>query len=89
MLAVNLFCFGLIMPNFNALATEPMGRMPGTASSLVGAVTTALGALLGAYVGQHFDGTVFPLLAGFAAFGILALAIVLLTERGHLFRIGA
>ena len=43
---------------------------------------------LGLYVGQQFDGTVYPLLAGFASFGLLGLAIVLITERGRLFRIG-
>ena len=37
MLALSLFFFGLIMPNFNALAMEPMGRIAGTASSFIGA----------------------------------------------------
>jgi DHA1 family bicyclomycin/chloramphenicol resistance-like MFS transporter len=89
LLALALFCFGLIMPNFNAIAMEPMGRIAGTASSFVGAVTTALAAVLGLYVGQRFDGSVVPLLAGFAACGTLGLAIVLVTERGRLFRVGA
>ena len=40
LLALTLLCFGLMMPNFNALAMEPMGRIAGTASSFVGAVTT-------------------------------------------------
>ncbi len=87
--ALALFCFGLIMPNFNALAMEPMGRIAGTASSIVGALTTALGAILGGYVGQHFDGTVGPLSNGFALFALAALAIVLVTERGRLFRTAA
>ncbi len=85
MLALNLFCFGLLMPNFNAIAMEPMGRIAGTASSFIGCVTTAIGAILGFYIGQTFDGTVVPLVAGFAACGTLGLAIVLLTERGRLF----
>ena len=86
LMALTLFCFGLIMPNFNALAMEPMGRIAGTASSFVGAVTTGLGAALGLWVGQEYDGSVTPLLAGFAAFGLAGLAIVLVTERGRLFR---
>jgi DHA1 family bicyclomycin/chloramphenicol resistance-like MFS transporter len=85
LLALALFCFGLIMPNFNALAMEPMGRIAGTASSFIGAVTTGLAAALGLYVGQHYDGSVIPLVAGFAVFGMLGLAIVLVTERGRLF----
>ena len=83
LMALTLFCFGLIMPNFNALAMEPMGRIAGTASSFFGAVTTGLGAALGLWVGQQYDGSVTPLLAGFAAFGLAGLAIVLVTERGR------
>lgn len=89
MLALSLFCFGLLMPNFNAIAMEPMGRIAGTASSFIGCVTTAIGAVIGLVIGQAFDGTVMPLIAGFAACGLLALAAVLVTERGRLFRQGA
>lgn len=89
LLAACLFCFGLVMPNFNAIAMEPMGRIAGTASSFVGAITTALAAALGAYIGLHYAGTVTPLLAGFAGCGLAGLAIVLVTERGRLFRVGS
>jgi DHA1 family bicyclomycin/chloramphenicol resistance-like MFS transporter len=88
LLAASLFCFGLIMPNFNAIAMEPMGRIAGTASSFIGATTTGLGALIGLYIGQAFDGTVGPLLAGFALCGLVSFGIVLVTERGRLFRPG-
>ena len=88
LLALELFCFGLIMPNFNALAMEPMGAIAGTASSVVGAVTTGLGAGAGLWIGQLFDGGVGPLLAGFLWSGALGLAAVLITERGRLFGTG-
>lgn len=83
-----LFCFGLVMPNYNALAMEPMGRIAGTASSFVGAVTTGLAAVFGLIIGQNFDGTVGPLLAGFAIFGVGSVAITLVIERGRLFGVG-
>jgi MFS transporter, DHA1 family, multidrug resistance protein len=85
LLAAALFCFGLIMPNFNAIAMEPMGRIAGTASSFVGAVTTATAAAGGFFIGRAFDGGVVPLLAGFAAGGVLGLVLVLAIERGRLF----
>lgn len=88
LLALALFCFGLIMPNFNALAMEPMGRIAGTASSVVGAVTTAMAGVIGGYIGQHFDGTVTPLALGLAFCPAVALGVVLVTERGRLFRAG-
>jgi len=89
LMALELFCFGLMMPNFNAIAMEPMGRIAGTASSFVGAVTTGLAAGLGLYVGQHFNGSVTPLLGGFAGFGVAGLLVVLVTERGRLFGVGS
>lgn len=87
LLSVSLFGFGLMMPNFNALAMEPMGRIAGTASSFVGAVTTALGAGLGLWIGQAYDGTILPLAAGFAGLGVAGLVVVLVTEGGRLFRV--
>jgi DHA1 family bicyclomycin/chloramphenicol resistance-like MFS transporter len=89
LLGLDLFCFGLIMPNFNSIAMEPMGRIAGTASSFVGAVTTGLAAFLGWMTGQAYDGTVMPLLLGFAGFGLMALFFVLIAERGRLFGQGA
>ncbi len=85
-MAVQFYCFGLIAPNFNAIAMEPLGRVAGMGSSFVGFYTTAAGAIVGWAIGQAFDGTVRPLLAGFAALGLLALASVLVTERGALMR---
>lgn len=86
LLALCLFCFGLMMPNFNALAMEPMGRIAGTASSFVGATTTGVAAVIGLWIGQHYNGTALPLLIGFALCGLASLTIVLVTERGRLFR---
>jgi len=84
--AATLFCFGLVGVNFNSMAMEPLGRIAGTGSSVLGAVTTVGGALIGLYVGQQFDGTVIPLTVGFTACGLTALGIVFVTENGRLFR---
>lgn len=84
--AVMFFCLGLIGPNFGALSMEPLGHIAGTASSVQGFVTTVGGALVGFAIGQQFDGSVRPLTAGFFVFAVVALAIVLVTERGRLFR---
>ncbi|MGH6948316.1 MAG: multidrug effflux MFS transporter [Kiloniellales bacterium] len=87
--ATIFYCFGLIMPNFNALAMEPLGRIAGMTSSFVGFLTTGIGATLGALVGQAFDGTLRPIVIGFTLLGGGALACVLVTERGRLFAVGA
>jgi len=84
--AAMMMCIGLANSNFSAMAMERMGAIAGTASSLQGFVTTLGGALIGALIGQAFDGTTVPLYAGFFAMGALSLAIVAVTERGKLFR---
>ena len=82
--SLSMFLFGLIGPNFNALAMEPLGRIAGTAASFLGAYSTILSAMAGWFIGRQFDGTVAPVALGFAALGIACLATVLLTERGRL-----
>jgi DHA1 family bicyclomycin/chloramphenicol resistance-like MFS transporter len=81
-----MFCFGLVVSNFGALAMEPLGHIAGTASSVQGFVTTVGGATLGFIIGQQFDGTAIPMTLGFFGLGAIALGIVAVTERGRLFR---
>jgi DHA1 family bicyclomycin/chloramphenicol resistance-like MFS transporter len=85
MQGLTMACFGLASANFGALAMQPLGHVAGTASSVQGTVGTIGGALLGLLVGQSFDGTLVPMVGGFAAFGGLGLLILLVTERGRLF----
>ena len=78
--------FGWIGSNFNAIAMEPLGHVAGTASAVQGFIQTLGGGLLGAAIGQAFDGTVVPFTAGFCLLGFGALALVLVGEKGRLFR---
>ena len=85
-LASNQFLASLTLSNFNAMAMEPLGAIAGTASSFIGFYTTLVGALLGFTVGQAFDGTVMPLGVGYLCFSVLAVLVVLWTEKGRLFQ---
>lgn len=86
LVAGNFFFFGLIAPNFNALAMEPQGGNAGMASSVIGALSTATGALAGGLIGAAFDGTVMPLSLGILACTLLTCAAVYLIEgRAGLF----
>jgi DHA1 family bicyclomycin/chloramphenicol resistance-like MFS transporter len=84
--AAMMACFGLATSNFSAMAMERMGEIAGTASSLQGFVSTLGGALIGAAIGQAFDGTTVPLYAGFLLVGSIAFVTVAITERGRMFR---
>jgi MFS transporter, DHA1 family, multidrug resistance protein len=88
-LAVNQFLISFALPNFNALALEPLGAVAGTASSLIGFYTTILGAACGYMIGQSFDGTVMPIGIGYTALGALSLLVIAWTERGRLFGYGS
>lgn len=83
--AAAMFQFGWIGSNFNAIAMEPLGHLAGTASSVQGFLQTVGGGLIGALIGQAFDGTVRPLAAGYCSVALLGLVMVLIAERGKLF----
>jgi DHA1 family bicyclomycin/chloramphenicol resistance-like MFS transporter len=78
--------FSLSTSNFSAMAMENMGEIAGTASSVQGFVSMLTGALIGALIGQSFNGTTVPLYTGFLLMAVLSLAVVAITERGRLFR---
>ena len=80
LVASAFFSFGLMVPNFNAIAMQPMGAVAGTASSFIGFYSTAAGALFGWIIGAYFDGSVEPLATGFALLSIAALVTVFTVE---------
>lgn len=79
-------CIGLIVANFGTMAMEPMGSVAGIAASFQGFFSTMGAALIGAFIGRYFNGSVLPLLAGAVGCGLVALLFVLLAERGKLFQ---
>jgi DHA1 family bicyclomycin/chloramphenicol resistance-like MFS transporter len=84
--ALAMFQFGLIASNFNSLAMEPLGHVAGTASSVLGFMGTVGGALIGAMIGQAYDGTATPMVAGFFTVSVIGLLFVLIGEKGKLFQ---
>ena len=86
LVAVMFFFFGLIAPNFNALAMEPQGDNAGMASSVIGSMGTGTAAVAGTVIGSAYDGTVLPLALGFAACSLITFAVVYAVEgRAGLF----
>ncbi|MBT1154141.1 multidrug effflux MFS transporter [Aminobacter anthyllidis] len=84
--ALAMFQFGWIGSNFNSIAMEPLGHIAGTASSVQGFMQTLGGGLIGAAIGQSFDGTTVPLAVGFCGVAAIGLVMVLIAEKGKLFR---
>jgi DHA1 family bicyclomycin/chloramphenicol resistance-like MFS transporter len=72
------------MPNFNAIAMEPLGAVAGTASALLGLFSTLGGTAIGMVVGRAFNGTVLPLGLTYVLCAGVALVAVLWAEKGRL-----
>lgn len=67
---------GFTIGNLNALALEPLGHVAGMAASAMGALATLGGAVLGAVIGQFFDGTPLPLILATAGLSATGAAIM-------------
>ena len=70
------FCVGILFGNLNALAMEPLGHIAGVGAAVVGSLTTFVSLAFGTAVAQAYDGTVLPLVAGFALLGAGALLLM-------------
>ncbi len=77
------FCIGILFGNMNALAMEPLGHIAGIGAAVVGALSTLLSTLLGTVVGQSYDGTILPLVAGMVILTTFSLAAVFWAEAGQ------
>ncbi len=71
LLILHYFCFGLSMPNLNALVMGPYRHIAGTASSLIAMITTILGVVLAQIVGGFYKGDLMPLGIGYFVYAIL------------------
>lgn len=75
------FCMGILFGNLNALAMEPLGRIAGLGAAVVGSISTLLSVALGVIVASAYDGTVLPLVAGFAVLSIACSVTMHWTEK--------
>ncbi len=82
-MTVLFFFNGLLFGNYNALAMEPMGHIAGVAAAVTGSLSSLVAVSSGTPIGQLYDGTVIPLVAGFACMGIAALLATEWAEGGR------
>ena len=73
-LMVSFFGIGLLFGNLTTLAMQPLGAIAGTGSAVVGATSMLISLTLGTAIGQIYDGTVLPLVVGFAVLSLCSLA---------------
>lgn len=85
-MTVNMFLMGFLGANFTAIGLQPFAENAGAAASAQAVLRTGLGAAIGIWIGHAYDGSARPLAAGMTLAGTGALAMVLFSEHGHLFR---
>ena len=72
-----LFCqAGLTVGNLNAIAMEPMGHIAGMAASVIGSISTIIGAAAASPMSLFFDGTPMPLIAIVCVLGMVCLVLM-------------
>jgi DHA1 family bicyclomycin/chloramphenicol resistance-like MFS transporter len=71
----------ILFGNVNALAMEPLGHIAGVGAAVVDSLSPFLATPLGMAIGQAFNGTVMPLVAGFSLLGPSALALMRWAEQ--------
>ena len=81
-LMLTLFCIGILFGNNNALAMQPLGHIAGIGAAIVGSLSTFISVFLGTIIGQSYNGTILPLVAGIAILAGLALVVVRWAESG-------
>lgn len=84
-MSFNMAMLGFVGANFSSIAMQPFAHIAGAASSIHAALRMVVGALLGAYIGQLFDGTAQPLAISMVLCCVASLALVLYSEKGKLF----
>jgi DHA1 family bicyclomycin/chloramphenicol resistance-like MFS transporter len=85
LIVLSFFTIGFQGPNYNAIAMEPLGRLAGSGAAVIGFASSFVSAALGGLIAAQFDGTTSPVIAGHVVVASLALAVILITERGRLF----
>lgn len=85
-MALTMWLMGFLGGNFSSIALQPFARTAGTAASTHSFVRMLLGSVIGASVGQLYDGSARPIGLALMTAGALTLALVLFSEKGRLFR---
>ncbi|MEE8364912.1 MAG: multidrug effflux MFS transporter [Gammaproteobacteria bacterium] len=75
------FFMGILFGNLNALAMEPLGHIAGLGAAVVGSISTSVSVIFGVSVAAAYNGTVMPLVTGYALLSIVCLITMHWTEK--------
>jgi DHA1 family bicyclomycin/chloramphenicol resistance-like MFS transporter len=70
------FCIGILFGNINALAMKPLGHIAGIGAAVIGSLSTLISVPIGTVIGQSYNGTILPFVAGMAILVGLSVVVV-------------
>lgn len=70
------FCLGLLFGNLSSLALQPMGHIAGVANSVITSLQSLIAVFFGGYIGSLYQGSVLPLIIGFAISAVLSYGLI-------------
>ena len=85
-MTANMCLMGFIGANFASIAIQPFARIAGAAASVQAFLRMVTASLLGAAIGQAYDGSATPFAAALLVAGMGCLGLILFSERCQLFR---
>lgn len=78
---VSFFCVGIIFGNLTSIAMEPLGHIAGTATAVIGSLSTFISIPIGIIIGQFYTNTIYPIVISFGIVAFLALFIMKYTDK--------
>jgi DHA1 family bicyclomycin/chloramphenicol resistance-like MFS transporter len=75
------FAIGVLFGNLNSIAMEPLGHVAGTGAAVIGSISTLVAVVLGYWIGQAYDGTLYSLAIGFASLATVCQLLILTVKR--------
>src|SRR5262249_49594901 len=82
-LLASFFGIGLLYGNVQALAMQPLGHIAGIGAAVVGGSSTLISLACGTLIGQSYNNTVLPLVAGFAVLSVLSMVAMRVAEASE------
>ncbi|MDO5977976.1 multidrug effflux MFS transporter [Flavivirga spongiicola] len=73
---VQLFSYGLLVGNLNALAMQPLGHIAGLGASVVGAISTIISVPMSIFIGSFYNNTTSPIVIAYCFIGTMSLLML-------------
>lgn len=75
-LGLSFLFVGILFGNLTSLAIQPLGHIAGVANSVISSIQTFISVGIGAYIGHHYTGNVYPLVISFLVLSLISICII-------------